>query len=173
MPDINVEHGFLEGTLVSPKGEVGGANPARDRGVSFARLPTDEEKELFRKFQDPTIGGQWPADLDPDDYAVAAIYVQTSLDTGFDLTIKLDEGDLGTVIRHTNLDFTVVDAYDDPPTVYGTGDADCDGAVNVLDMIQVGQHFGESGAAGWISADVNKDGFINVLDLTLVGQKFD
>jgi PKD repeat protein len=164
LPDINVEHGFLEGTLVSPTGEVGGANAALDRGVSFARLPTDEEKALFRKFQ---TMGDYPATLDVDDYAVAAIYVTSSLPTAFDLTIKLHEGDLGTVVRHTNLNFNAVDAYDDPET-FEVGDVDRDGAVNVLDMILVGQNFGKTEVPG----DVDKNGDINVLDMTVVGQHF-
>ena len=35
--------------------------------------------------------GVYPADLDVNDYAVAAIEVYSSLDTGYDLTIKLHE----------------------------------------------------------------------------------
>jgi outer membrane protein assembly factor BamB len=51
-------------------------------------------------------------------------------------------------------------------------DVNQDGWVNVLDIIRVGQHFGESGAAGWIREDVNKDGVVNVLDLIMIGQHF-
>ena len=49
-------------------------------------------------------------------------------------------------------------------------DVNTDGDVNVLDMIRVGQHFGESGTSGWIPEDVNSDGDVNVLDMILVGQ---
>ncbi len=49
-------------------------------------------------------------------------------------------------------------------------DVNEDGAVNALDMISIGQHYGESGAPGWIRQDVNHDGTINVLDAILVGQ---
>ncbi len=49
-------------------------------------------------------------------------------------------------------------------------DINTDGATNVLDLIRVGQHFGETGAAGWIPEDVNMDGRINVLDMILIGQ---
>ena len=55
-------------------------------------------------------------------------------------------------------------------TVYPDWDVNFDGSVNVLDMIMVGQHFGESGAPHWIRADVNRDGAINVLDMILIGQ---
>ncbi|ACV62811.1 hypothetical protein Dtox_1975 [Desulfofarcimen acetoxidans DSM 771] len=55
-------------------------------------------------------------------------------------------------------------------TETGDGDVNRDGKVNVMDMILVGQHFNESGAAGWISADTNKDGKIDVSDLIFIGQ---
>lgn len=162
LPFIDVEDGFLAGT----GGHV--LNDDRTRGESWTRLPTPEEKDLFRKFQDYGI---YPADLDVCDYAVAAIEVLSSLPYDFDLTIYLNERE-GTIIRHTNLDFTVADDPDDP-IVYGTGDVGRNGEVNVLDMIKVGQSFGLTGAPGWILEDVNKDGSVDVLDLTLVGQNFD
>jgi len=49
-------------------------------------------------------------------------------------------------------------------------DVNRDGSVNVLDMILVGQHFGETGPEGWIPEDINRDGNINVLDMILIGQ---
>jgi hypothetical protein len=49
-----------------------------------------------------------------------------------------------------------------------TGDVNCDGHVNGLDLILVGQHFGETGAPGWIPEDVDSNGVINVLDILLV-----
>ncbi len=51
-------------------------------------------------------------------------------------------------------------------------DVNGDGSVNVLDMVQVGLHFGESGTPGWIREDVNADGAVNVLDLVTVGLHF-
>ena len=50
------------------------------------------------------------------------------------------------------------------------GDVSQDGAVNILDMIRIGQHWGETGTAGWIPEDVNTDGAINTLDNIVVGQ---
>jgi hypothetical protein len=49
-------------------------------------------------------------------------------------------------------------------------DVNSDGAVNVLDLIRVGQHWGEVGSPGWIPEDVNRDGTVNVLDSILIGQ---
>jgi len=49
-------------------------------------------------------------------------------------------------------------------------DVNGDGHVNVLDMIRVGQHFGDTGPPGWILEDVNRDGHVNVLDMILIGQ---
>ena len=51
-------------------------------------------------------------------------------------------------------------------------DVNCDGCVNVLDIILVGQHFGETGSPRWIREDVNGDGVISVLDIILIGQHF-
>lgn len=44
-------------------------------------------------------------------------------------------------------------------------DVNGDGFVNVLDMILVCQHFGETGTPGWIPEDVNRDGVISVRDM--------
>ena len=53
---------------------------------------------------------------------------------------------------------------------YAAWDVNMDGAVNVLDMISVSQHMGETGTPGWIRQDVNGDGVINVLDEIAIGQ---
>jgi len=160
LPDIDVENGFLAGT----GGHV--LNPDRTRGESWTRLPTDAEKALFEKFQDY---GVYPADLDVNDYAVAAVEILSSLPYDFDLTIYVNEPREGTMIRHTNLDFTVADDPDDP-IVFSAADVNRTGGVNVLDMILAGQNFGKTGVAGWIKEDVNKDGVIDVLDLIKIGQ---
>ena len=49
-------------------------------------------------------------------------------------------------------------------------DVNEDGDVNILDVVIVAQHWGESGTPGWIRADVNKDGKVDILDLTIIGQ---
>ncbi|MFA4836235.1 MAG: carboxypeptidase regulatory-like domain-containing protein, partial [Dehalococcoidia bacterium] len=55
-------------------------------------------------------------------------------------------------------------------TAYPDWDVSCDGHVNVLDMIRIGQHWGQQGEAHWIREDVKKDGLINILDMILIGQ---
>jgi hypothetical protein len=52
------------------------------------------------------------------------------------------------------------------------GDVNGDGHVNALDLVLVGQHFGESGPPGWIPEDVNVDGFVDVLDIILIFQNW-
>jgi hypothetical protein len=39
-------------------------------------------------------------------------------------------------------------------------------------MITIGQHWSQTGAAGWIRQDINEDGTVNVLDATLIGQNW-
>jgi len=49
-------------------------------------------------------------------------------------------------------------------------DVNWDDRVNILDLILIGQWWGEMGTPCWVSADVNCDGVINILDMILVGQ---
>lgn len=49
-------------------------------------------------------------------------------------------------------------------------DPNADGVVNALDLTVVGQHWDESGDAGWIREDVNEDGTVNSLDMLVIGQ---
>ena len=49
-------------------------------------------------------------------------------------------------------------------------DVNGDEAANVLDMVLVGQHWGETGLTGWIREDTNEDGAVNVLDMIIIGQ---
>jgi hypothetical protein len=51
-------------------------------------------------------------------------------------------------------------------------DVNSDACISVLDIILVGQHFGETGEPCWIPEDVNCDGVISVLDIILIGQHF-
>ena len=53
---------------------------------------------------------------------------------------------------------------------YEDWDVNHDSSANVLDMVRIGQHWDETGSAGWIPEDTNEDGTIDVLDMILVGQ---
>ena len=53
---------------------------------------------------------------------------------------------------------------------YEDWDINGDGIANVLDMILVGQHRGETGLTGWIREDANEDGTVNVLDMIIISQ---
>lgn len=51
-------------------------------------------------------------------------------------------------------------------------DVNCDGCTDILDIVLVGQHFGEAGSTHWIREDVNRDAVVSVLDVVLIGQHF-
>ena len=53
--------------------------------------------------------------------------------------------------------------------IYPDQDVNTDNAVNVLDLIMVGNSIGLSGANHWVRADVDSNGTVNVLDLIQVG----
>ena len=69
----------------------------------------------------------------------------------------------GTMSASENITITVA-------AFYTAWDINMDGAVNVLDLTLVTQHFAETGTVSWIRQDVNGDGVINVLDCILIGQ---
>ena len=49
-------------------------------------------------------------------------------------------------------------------------DLNGDRRINILDLILVASHWGETSLPGWIVADFNTDGVINVLDVFLLGE---
>lgn len=51
-------------------------------------------------------------------------------------------------------------------------DVNSDGAINILDLIHVVQHLGETGPNGWIKEDVNTDGTVDILDITLAANNW-
>jgi hypothetical protein len=69
----------------------------------------------------------------------------------------------GEFTDYEDIIITVLQLYDD-------WDVNGDGASNVLDMVMVGQSWGQSGLTGWILEDTNEDGNVNVLDLIIIGQ---
>jgi vacuolar-type H+-ATPase subunit H len=87
--------------------------------------------------------------------------------TGWDAGVYYARGDVDSG-THTYSSSTV------SLTVAYDWDVRVDGCINVLDLILVGQHWGETGAPGWIREDVYKKdgeiGEINISDLIVVGQ---
>jgi hypothetical protein len=69
----------------------------------------------------------------------------------------------GTSTSAEDIVITVIQQYAD-------WDPSIDGVVNVLDMITVGQQWGQTGTAGWIRQDTNHDGTVSVLDMIVIGQ---
>jgi len=59
-------------------------------------------------------------------------------------------------------------------TLYGAGDANHDGTVNILDAIVLGNAFlSTPGSPNWNSAaDLNNDGIVNILDAIVLGNNF-
>ena len=85
-------------------------------------------------------------------------YVQSG--TYANVTFRVSDG---LTTTQEIITVTVVQPYPD-------WDITGDGSTNVLDMIRVGQSWGDTGTIGWAKEDVNHDGIVNVLDMILIGQ---
>ena len=57
-------------------------------------------------------------------------------------------------------------------SVLSLSDLNSDGVVDDDDIGVLLDFFGDSGAPGWVPADINRDGNVNILDLILLGQDF-
>jgi hypothetical protein len=92
----------------------------------------------------------------------------------FSWTPSLSQAGVYTGVRFQVSDGQMTD-YEDVTITVGNvlrPDVNDDGSINVLDMITIGQHWSQTGAAGWIRQDINEDGTVNVLDATLIGQNW-
>jgi hypothetical protein len=117
---------------------------------------------------------------DPDGdnltYSASNLPDGASFDQGtrtFSWTPGYDQSGVYDNIHFEVSDGEVPDSEDITIIVNGVNepyDVNNDGVVNVLDMISVGQHWGEEGTNGWIPEDINSDGVINVLDIILIIQ---
>jgi hypothetical protein len=72
-------------------------------------------------------------------------------------TYKANDGDLDSNIATVTI------------AVYALWDVVMDWNINMLDVIQVGNHWGEEGDKGWIREDVDDNGKINMLDVIMIG----
>lgn len=115
------------------------------------------------------------ADSNPLVYSAAGLPEGASFDSGtktftwtprynqageYSVHFVVSDGDL---TDSEDVTITIVKLFED-------WDVNGDGAANVLDMVLVGQHWGQNGLTGWIRADTNEDGTANVLDIILIGQ---
>ena len=92
----------------------------------------------------------------------------------FSWTPRYDQAGVYT-IRFEVSDGQLTDSEDVTITVAQLSedwDVNGDEAANVLDMVLVGQHWGETGLTGWIREDANEDGAISVLDMIVIGQNW-
>ena len=119
----------------------------------------------------------WATDADGDQlvYTASNLPEGASFDANtqtFSWTPRYDQE--GTYTVHFEVsDGELTDSEDVTITVvqlYEDWDVNGDGTTNVLDMVLVGQHWGETGLTGWIREDANEDGTINVLDMIVIGQ---
>jgi hypothetical protein len=115
------------------------------------------------------------ADGDSLFYSAANLPDGSTFDTGthtFSWTPRYDQAGVysvrfevsdGEFTDFEDITINVIQLYDD-------WDVNGDGDANVLDMVLVGQHWGETGLTGWIQEDTNEDGNVDVLDIIIIGQ---
>ena len=70
--------------------------------------------------------------------------------------------------NENNQDITSTSAFSLPPN----WDIDNNGVTNLLDLLQVTNHYDETGSAGWIREDVDNNGQIEVLDLVQISNHY-
>jgi len=115
------------------------------------------------------------SDGDPLTYSASNLPSGANFDSGtrtFSWTPRYDQAGVYTVHFEVS-DGELTDSEDITITVvqlYEDWDVNGDDAANVLDMVLVGQHWGETGLTGWIREDANEDGTVNVLDMIIIGQ---
>jgi hypothetical protein len=182
--NIWLDNGFLAGT----SGAItDGA--ARLTGTSIVRIPTDWEVQLFNRFwgspEANPANPQGTSNIraDASKYLVAGLKVisesgynsRVSVNieiTSHDFDLYIGQAVAGTVRYETDVDFNIIDALDDG---IKTGDANCDGAVNMGDVTAV-----ERMILGYTpvtsNAVVNNDGTVDMgtvvkIERTILGLK--
>ena len=117
-------------------------------------------------------------DGDPLSYSASNLPSGAAFDPdtrAFSWTPRSDQAGTYSNVHFEVSDGEFTDAEDVTITVvklYEDWDVNSDGTANVLDMILVGQHWGETGLNGWIREDANEDGTVNVLDMIIIGQNW-
>lgn len=115
------------------------------------------------------------ADGDTLTYSASGLPNGASFNAGtrrFSWTTRYDQAGVYTVHFEVS-DGELTDSEDVTITIiqpYPDWDVNGDGNSNVLDMVLVGQLWGETGLTGWVREDTNEDGIANVLDMIIIGQ---
>ena len=157
--------GVLPTAAAEPQGDVTATGLDSDSSTvktgerftfTFAATDPDNDSLIYSAFNLPE-----GASFDPN--------TQT-----FSWTPRYDQAGVYTVHFEVS-DSQLTDSEDVTITIIQTNedwDVNGDGAANVLDMVLVGQHWGETGLTGWIREDANEDGTVNVLDMIVIGQNW-
>ena len=135
-------------------------NKTVDEGVllSFTISATDPDGNTLTYMASNLPSG---ATFDPQTRTFSWIPEHNQAGIYLDVHFEVSDGNATTF---ENITITVNNIY--------KPDINDDGSVNVLDATQIGQHWDETGTAGWITEDINEDGTINVLDLIIMGQNW-
>jgi hypothetical protein len=134
-----------------------GAKSGDEGGLlTFTISATDADgDQLFYSASNLPEGASF--DADTRTFSWTPRYDQTGV-----YTVHFEVSD-GELTDDEDVTITVVQLYED-------WDVNGDGDTNVLDMVLVGQHWGETGLTGWLREDANEDGTVNVLDMIVIGQ---
>jgi hypothetical protein len=157
MWQINVTHGFLDGTNGGLVNTGAGLYVYR----SFLKAPSAAEALLFNKFWGAIIGADGKP-LNANDFAVAAIDLYDSTRTA-DVTVNafVTAPDFGTVAYTWNVNFFDGHPLDD---VSLNGDANMDGVVTIADITAIERIILEKDAAVY-QADANSNNSIDMGDV--------
>jgi hypothetical protein len=136
-------------------------------GTSWLRAPTAAEAAIFTKF--------WPS-LDPKNFAVSAIDVLTTGSGTVTVTELLTGPDygyvghpIGTIIRETDFNTTVSYPLDDQIVL---GDANLDGAVNMMDITAVERIILRMNQPRVANADANYNNVIDMGDVIRIEKTY-
>lgn len=145
-------------TLILLAGMVWACTPVsnpdpRSQNICLAAADADNDQLTYIIVDEPSNG-------DLSGIGPNVVYTPDPGFVGVDsFTFKVNDGEYDSNIATVTI------------TVLSIADVDADGSVNVLDIVLVGQHWGETGEPYWLREDVNRDGSINVLDMIIIAQR--
>ncbi|NQT71779.1 MAG: putative Ig domain-containing protein [Chloroflexi bacterium] len=147
-----IVNGNNQAPILSP---IGNKSVAPGQLLQFTISATDPDgSNLIYAAIDLPLGASFDAQTQTFTWTPSAIGVYTNVH------FEISDGEL---TDSEDITITVSDQA-------GDWDVNQDGDVNVLDLVLIGQHWGETGSPGWIPEDVNQDGTIDVLDNIMIGQ---